>query len=94
MSVPAFALDAWMAARSVQTPVAVAHTLLVGLELARSAVLFTMKVCTAPHAGTPPMSQAAAMRGAPSLDANWILCLVMMRGTGSAWIAPPVDREQ
>src|SRR5207248_10352919 len=53
VSVPLFALDAWMAARRVQTGFgpAVAHALLVGVELATSAVLFTTKVCTAPEAG-------------------------------------------
>jgi len=50
VSLPLFALDASMAARRVQTEFvpAVAHALLVGLELATSAVLFTTKVCAAP----------------------------------------------
>src|SRR6266480_2550212 len=62
VSVPLFALEACMAARRVQTGFvpAVAHTLLVGLELATSAVLFTTKVCTAPQAGTPPPKRKAA----------------------------------
>ena len=44
VSVPAFALAAWMAARRVQTGLdpAVAHTVLEEVELARSAVLFTL----------------------------------------------------
>jgi len=51
-----------MAARRAQTEFgpAVAHALLVGVELATSAVLFTTKVCTAPQAGTPPPKRKAA----------------------------------
>ena len=75
---PLFALDAWMAARRVQTGFvpAVAHTLLVGLELATSAVLLTTKVCAAPQAGTPPPKRKAApTRAEGSIHARrrWII---------------------
>src|SRR2546427_8912366 len=78
VSVPLFALEACMAARRVQTGFvpAVAHTLLVGLELATSAVLFTTKVCTAPPAGTPPPKRKAApTRAGGSFPARrrWII---------------------
>ncbi len=45
MSVPPFAFDAWMAARSVHTTgAAVAQLVGVGVALGLSAVLFTVKL--------------------------------------------------
>jgi len=85
-----FALDACMAARRAQTEFgpAVAHALLVGVELATSAVLFTTKVCTAPQAGTPPPKRKAApTRAEGSFHAcrRWIIgACARLSGLGAA----------
>src|SRR5438552_14276510 len=71
-----------------KTTLRLSRLLLVGLELATSAVLFTTKVCTAPQAGTPPPKRKAApTRAEGSFHARrrWIIgACARLSGLGAA----------